>query len=137
VGFRPDKDDAGRQFDPAEIPSCAAIQPPGDAAELSQERMSAFDRAAYATYPPRPRATPLGCLHPKAGRCRPGRGRAIPVSAIGTGPGQVTRVGLNDRDLRRGRLDDHRLENGLRLYPVVGTGLGHDRPQRQAAFLGR
>lgn len=137
MGFRSDKDDAGRQFDPAEIPPCAAVQPPGDAAELGQERMPPFDRAADATDPRLPRATPLGRLHPEAGGGRPGGGRAIAVGAIGAGAGQVARVGLSDRDLRRGRLEDQGLQHGLRLHPVVGAGLGHDRPQRQAVFLGR
>ena len=137
MGFRPDKDDAGRQFDPAEISSCTAIQPPGDAAELGQERMPAFDRAADATDPRLPRAAPLGRLHPETGSGRPGRGRAIPVGAIGAGVGQVARVRLRDRDFRRGRLQDQGLQHGLRLHPVVGTGLGHDRPQRQAVLVGR
>jgi hypothetical protein len=33
-------------------------------------------------------------------------------------------------------LQDHRLQHGLGLYPIVGAGLGHDRPQRQAVFVG-
>ena len=137
MGFRPDKDDAGRQFDPAEIASGAAIPPPGDAAELGQERMPAFDRAADATDPRLPRAAPLGRLHPETGSGRPRHGRAIAVGAIGASVGQVTRVGLSDRGLWPGRVDDHRLQHGLRLHAVVGAGLGHDRPQRQAVFLGR
>jgi hypothetical protein len=137
MGFRPDKDDAGRQLDPAEIPACAAIQPPGDATELGQERMPTLDGAADATNPRLPGATPFGRLHPKAGGVGAGLAGAVAVGAIGTGAREIPRVGVGYRGLGGRRLHDHRLQYRLGLHAVVGRGLGHDRPQGQAVLVGR
>jgi hypothetical protein len=109
MGFRSDKDDAGRQLDPAEIPSGAAIQAPGDATELGEKRMPAFDGAADATDPRLPGATAFGRLHPKASGVGAGVGRAVAVGAIGTGARQIPRVGVGDRRCRWRRLHDHGL----------------------------
>jgi hypothetical protein len=137
MGFRPDKDDTGRQLDPAEIPSGAAIQAPGDTAELCQKRMPTLDGAADATDPRLPGPTALGRFHPKAGCVGAGLGGAVAIGPIGTGVGQIARVGLGHRPLRRWRLQDHRLQHGLRLHSVIGARLGYDRPQGKAPLVGR
>src|SRR5262249_40707071 len=49
--FRPDKDDAGRQLDPTEIPPGTAIQTPGDAAKLGEKSVSTRDGRAGHVLP--------------------------------------------------------------------------------------
>jgi hypothetical protein len=135
--FRPDKDDAGRQLNPTEIPSGTTIQPSRDASELGQKGMPTLDRAADPADSRLAGAAAFGRLHPEARRVGAGIGRAVAVGAIGTGTGQIPRVGVGHRRFRRRRLHHHRLQHCLGLDAVVGSRFGHDGTQRQAVFVGR
>jgi len=66
--FRPDKDDAGRQLDPTEIPPGTAIQTPGNATELGEKGMPTLDGTTDAAHPRLPGTTAFGRLHPKTRR---------------------------------------------------------------------
>jgi len=135
--LRSDKDDASRQLDPPQIPSRTAIQTPSDATELGQKGMPPLDGAADAADARLSGSTPLGSLHPKARCVGPPLGRAVPVSAIGTGTRQIPWIGGGDRDWGGRRLHHHRLQNRLRLHTVVGSRLGDHGPQGQAMLVGR
>ena len=135
--FRPDKDDAGRQLDPTEIPSGTAIQPSSYATELGEKGMPTLDRAADPADPRLSGATAFGRLHPKARRVGAGIGRAVTIGTIGTGTGQIPQVGVGYRRFRRRRLHHHRLQHRLGLHAIVGPRLGHDGTQRQTVFFGR
>jgi hypothetical protein len=135
--FRSDKDDAGRQLDPTQIPSGIAIQTPSNATELGQKRMPSLDGATDATDPRLPRASALGRLHPKARRLGAGLGGAVAIGAIGTGMRQIPWVRGGYRGFRWRRLHDHRLQYGLRLHAVVGPRLGNGGTQRQTVLFGR
>ena len=135
--FRSDKDDAGGQLDPTEIAARATIQPSGDAAELGQEGMATLDGAADAAHPRLAGVTASGRLHPEAGRVGAGVGGAVAIGAVGTGTRQIPRVRAVRGPFGGRRPHDHRLQNNLRLHPVVGPRLGHHGAQRQATLLGR
>jgi hypothetical protein len=128
--FRSNKDDTGRQLDPAEIASSTAIQTPGNAAELGEKSMPTLDGTTDATDSRLPSAAAFGRLHPKARRVGAGIGRTIAVSAIGTGTRQIPRVRLGYRRFCRRRLHHHRLQHRLGLYAIVSPRLGHDSTQR-------
>ena len=124
--FCSDKDDASRQLNPTEVATATAIQTPGDAAELGEKGVSTLHRAADAAHPRLTRATPLGCLHPKA--CRVGaavRG-AVAIGAVGTGTRQIPWVGVGHWGFDGRRLHDHRFQDRLGLHAVVGPRLGDD-----------
>jgi hypothetical protein len=135
--FCSDKDDAGRQLNPAEIAAATTIQTPGNAAELSQKGVAPLDGAANTSYPRLPRTTPLGRLHPKARRVGAAIGGPVAIGAVGTDTRQVSWVWVVHRGFGWRRLHDHRFQNCLGLHAVVGPGLGHDRPQGETVFLGR
>jgi hypothetical protein len=128
--FRSDKDDAGRQLNPAEIPSATAIQPSGDATELGEKGMSTLDRTADAAHSRHAGASAFGRLHAKARRVGAGSGRAVAIGTIRTGTGQIPRIRLGYWGFRRRRLHYHRLEHRLGLDAIVGARLGHHDAQR-------
>jgi hypothetical protein len=134
--FRSNKDDAGRQLDPAEIPSGTAIQTPGNAAELGEKSMPTLDCTADATDSRLPGAAAFGRLHPKARRVGASVGRAIAVGTIGTGTRQIARVRLSHGRFCRRWLQHHRLQHRLGLYAIVSPRLGHDNTERETVFFG-
>jgi hypothetical protein len=135
--FRSDKDDAGRQLDPTEIPSRTAIQAPGDATELGEKGVPTLDGAADAADTGLPGAAALGRLHPKTRRVGASIAGAVAVGTIGTGAGQIPRVRVGHGGFRRWWSHDQRLQHRLRLHAVVGPRLGHDGAQWQTASFGR
>jgi hypothetical protein len=122
--FRSNKDDAGRQLDPAQIPSGTAIQTPSNAAELGEKSMATLDGATNTADARLPGVATLGRLHPKAGCVGAGVGGTVAIGAIGTGTRQIPWVRVIHGCFGGGRLHDHRFQDRLGLDAIVGPRLG-------------
>ncbi len=132
--FRPHKDERSRHLDPAQEAPAGALQPAGAPTELGAKGMTPFHRIADFPYPGLPRTAPLGSLHAEARRVRPGWRGTIALRPLGPGTWQVPRVRVGHGGFGRRWLHHQRLQHPLGLHAVVGTGLGDERPQRQAVF---
>jgi hypothetical protein len=135
--FRSNKDDAGRQLDPAEVPSGTAIQTPGNATELGEKSMATLDGATDAADSRLPGTATLGRLHPKARRLGAGVGGTVAIGTIGTGTRQIPWVRVVHGRFGKRRLNHHRFQDRLGLDAIVGSCLGDNGAQRQAVLLGR
>jgi hypothetical protein len=135
--FRSNKDDAGRQLDPAEIASGTAIQTPGNAPELGEKSMATLHGATDAADARLPGAATLGRLHPKASRVGAGVAGTVAIGTIGTSTRQIPWVRVIHGRCGGWRLHDHRCQDRLRLNAIIGPRLGDNDAQRQAVFLGR
>ena len=99
--------------------------------------MATLHGTADAAHPRLPGLAAPGGLQPETGRVGPGLSGAVAIRPIGPRTRQVARVRGSHGNIRRRRLDNHRLQDRLGLYAVVGPRLGHHGAQRQATLLGR
>ena len=130
IGIVPEEDHARGELNPAEIPSRRTVQPPRDPPKLRKKGMTTLHRTANPTNSRLPSPAALGRFHSKARCRRPLLAGAIAIGTIGPRVGQVTRVGLPNRDGRWRRLDNQRLQHGLSFDAVMDVGDAKDRPQR-------
>jgi len=122
---------------PAQIPFAVPVESSGDPAELGQEGVPPLDGA-----PDAPDARPAGLAAGRGQPAEPGLpcpvpARPVPVPAVAADAGPVAGVGGRVRPVRRGRVDDPRVEHVLRPDAVVRVRAGDRRGQDDAVPIGR